>query len=167
MSPSTRKIVSSVLALLVAGVAYIARGTHDKADQGLPTTQVSNPPVANVPVANVQRPNPTLPINEPKRVPLQKPAQWNGGLIEVSTLPNEAKEVLSLIQSGGPFRYSRDGIDFQNRERILPSQSRGYYKEYTVPTPGERDRGARRIISGEAGEKYYTDDHYDSFRLIQ
>lgn len=87
--------------------------------------------------------------------------------IAESALPPEGRETLELIRSGGPFPYDRDGITFQNREGILPSQQRGYYREYTVPTPGEDDRGARRIVGGEAGDRYYTDDHYDSFRQIE
>jgi ribonuclease T1 len=78
----------------------------------------------------------------------------------------ERKQVLAtlaLIDRGGPFPYARDGIVFANREHRLPSQRRGYYREYTVPTPGARNRGARRIIRGEGGETYYTRDHYRSF----
>lgn len=84
-----------------------------------------------------------------------------------SQLPAEGRETLELIRSGGPFPYDRDGITFQNREGILPAQSRGYYSEYTVPTPGESDRGARRIVGGDDGDRYYTDDHYDSFTQIE
>lgn len=84
-----------------------------------------------------------------------------------SALPPQGRETLALIRSGGPFPYARDGITFSNRERILPPQERGYYREYTVPTPGEDDRGARRIVGGEEGDRYYTDDHYDSFRQIE
>lgn len=87
--------------------------------------------------------------------------------IAESQLPAEGRETLTLIRSGGPFPYDRDGMTFQNREGILPSQARGYYSEYTVPTPGESDRGARRIIGGDDGDRYYTDDHYDSFKQIE
>lgn len=71
--------------------------------------------------------------------------------------------VLELIEHGGPFAHRQDGVVFQNRERRLPDQPRGYYREYTVPTPGARNRGARRIIQGRAGDTYYTRDHYRSF----
>ncbi|MER7517443.1 ribonuclease domain-containing protein [Streptomyces sp. NPDC126499] len=81
-------------------------------------------------------------------------------------LPPEARETLALIRSGGPFPYARDGAVFSNFERILPRRERGYYREYTVRTPGERDRGARRIVTGRSGETYYTDDHYQSFREV-
>lgn len=86
--------------------------------------------------------------------------------IRPEALPAEARDTLRLIERGGPFPYRRDGIEFQNRERRLPLQPRGYYREYTVPTPGERSRGARRIISGQAREYFYTPDHYRSFQRI-
>ncbi|MDQ4503834.1 ribonuclease domain-containing protein [Sinomonas sp. ASV322] len=86
--------------------------------------------------------------------------------IKASQLPREAQETLALIAKGGPYPYSRDGINFGNFEGRLPKESSGYYSEYTVATPGEADRGARRIIVGKATEKYYTDDHYNSFKFI-
>lgn len=84
-------------------------------------------------------------------------------------LPPEAIETLALIQRGGPFPYRKDGTTFQNRERLLPARPRGYYREYTVPTPGARDRGARRIVAGGKPPEvfYYTADHYGSFRQIE
>jgi ribonuclease T1 len=88
-------------------------------------------------------------------------------VIRVEELPREARETLALIRQGGPFPYRKDGIVFGNRERRLPVQSNGYYREYTVPTPGARDRGARRIIAGGSGEYYYTGDHYNTFRRIR
>ncbi|WP_432179873.1 ribonuclease domain-containing protein [Streptomyces sp. NBC_00063] len=83
-----------------------------------------------------------------------------------SGLPAEARTTLTLIDKGGPFPYAKDGAVFGNFERELPRQSRGYYHEYTVPTPGERDRGARRIVMGQGHETYYTDDHYESFKAV-
>ena len=88
------------------------------------------------------------------------------GGVELADLPQEARETVVLIQQGGPFPYRKDGVTFGNRERLLPQAQRGYYREYTVPTPGARDRGARRIVAGGNGELYYTDDHYRSFRRI-
>ncbi len=84
-------------------------------------------------------------------------------------LPAEARDTLRLIESGGPFPYDRDGTAYQNRERRLPSRPPGHYREYTVTTPGSRDRGARRIVTGGEPpvEFYYTDDHYRSFRRIE
>lgn len=87
-------------------------------------------------------------------------------IVYFDDLPREAQQTIRLIDKGGPFPYSRDGVEFQNRERILPRKQRGYYSEYTVITPGSNDRGARRIVAGENGELYYTDDHYDSFKEV-
>jgi ribonuclease T1 len=89
--------------------------------------------------------------------------------IGLAELPAEARETLRLIDAGGPFPYRRDGIVFQNRERRLPEQPRGFYREYTVPTPGSPDRGARRIVAGDKPPVvfYYTVDHYKTFRRIQ
>jgi len=91
-----------------------------------------------------------------------------GGIatIPVGQLPQQARETLHLIRVGGPFPYAKDGVVFGNYERLLPRKARGYYHEYTVLTPGAHDRGARRIIAGRAGERYYTDDHYRTFRRI-
>lgn len=86
-------------------------------------------------------------------------------------LPKEARATLALIAKGGPFPYSKDGVTFSNRERALAKQARGYYREYTVKTPGAKNRGAKRIVCGtpktSASECYYTDDHYATFRKIK
>lgn len=87
--------------------------------------------------------------------------------VRLAELPAEARETIALIQAGGPFPYPRDGAVFANREGRLPKREKGYYREYTVKTPGARDRGARRIIAGSGGEYYYTDDHYRSFKRIR
>ena len=86
--------------------------------------------------------------------------------VRIGELPPEARATLVLITKGGPFPHARDGVVFGNREGQLPRRKRGYYHEYTVPTPGARDRGARRIVTGEGGELFYTDDHYRSFKRI-
>jgi ribonuclease T1 len=95
--------------------------------------------------------------------------------IPLAALPREAHATLALIKAGGPFPYAKDGSVFSNREKLLPPRSRGYYREYTVKTPGARDRGARRILAGagasgdvrNSGEYYYSADHYNSFRRIR
>jgi ribonuclease T1 len=87
--------------------------------------------------------------------------------ISFAVLPPEAKHTLTLIKRGGPFPYRKDGAIFGNREGRLPPRPRGYYKEYTVKTPGIRHRGARRIVAGSGNEFYYTDDHYNTFKLIK
>ncbi|WP_240740892.1 ribonuclease [Deinococcus sp. Arct2-2] len=93
--------------------------------------------------------------------------------IAVAALPREGQQTLRLIAAGGPFPYSKDGVSFGNREGILPQQPRNYYREYTVKTPGESDRGARRIVCADGGngpktaQCYYTADHYASFQRIR
>jgi ribonuclease T1 len=86
--------------------------------------------------------------------------------IEKKRLPREAIETIALIKKGGPFSYERDGVTFGNREGMLPQRERGWYREYTVRTEGERTRGARRIVAGRDGTLYYSDDHYRSFKKI-
>lgn len=86
--------------------------------------------------------------------------------IHYNDLPREAKQTLQLIDEGGPFPYDQDGQTFENREGILPDRPAGYYTEYTVETPGSDDRGARRIVAGDERERYYTDDHYESFSKV-
>src|SRR5574343_15237 len=87
-------------------------------------------------------------------------------VIAVAELPREARQTLALIKEGGPFPYERDGIVFGNFEKRLPLHPRGYYREYTVKTPWRRDRGPRRIVAGQGGEYYYSEDHYRTFRRI-
>lgn len=87
-------------------------------------------------------------------------------LIPLRALPPEAHETLAMIDAGGPFPHDRDGVTFENREGLLPDHPEGYYAEYTVETPGSDDRGARRIVVGDGGELYYTQDHYASFGRI-
>lgn len=100
------------------------------------------------------------------------PAQARGAVpdglqeVTITKLPTEAQETIRLIKRGGPFPYDRDGTVFHNFEKRLPARERGYYREYTVPTPGVRGRGARRIVTGRGGEFYYTDDHYRTFRRV-
>ncbi|MBI3222627.1 MAG: ribonuclease [Nitrosomonadales bacterium] len=86
--------------------------------------------------------------------------------VAAADLPAEARETLRLIRNGGPFPYERDGAVFGNYERILPKRPRGYYHEYTVQTPGARNRGARRIVCGKPVECYYSPDHYRTFKRI-
>jgi ribonuclease T1 len=87
--------------------------------------------------------------------------------VSLTELPPQAATTVALIDQGGPFPYDRDGIVFENRERLLPDERSGYYHEYTVPTPGSADRGARRIIEGSSKELYWTDDHYRTFHRIE
>lgn len=90
------------------------------------------------------------------------------GLVAVplADLPPEAAQTIALVESGGPYPYAQDGLTFFNREGLLPGRPVGYYREFTVVTPGSPDRGARRIVAGDGGELFYTDDHYASFREV-
>jgi ribonuclease T1 len=89
--------------------------------------------------------------------------------IALADLPREARDTLALIRKGGPYPYAKDGSTFGNREHVLPKESHGFYREYTVKTPGSRNRGARRIICGGKQQRtcYYTGDHYVTFRTIR
>lgn len=132
-----------------------------------PTTKPTNAPTATTSsqARGVQTPRATtLPTPTANAPPVARASDLP--TIDINDLPREAQETIALIDQGGPFPYDRDGITFQNRERLLPRQPEGYYREYTVITPGSSTRGARRIILGDEGEMYYTDDHYESFREI-
>ena len=99
------------------------------------------------------------------------PEKGSAAEVALASLPPEAKATHRLILSGGPFPYGKDGTVFGNRERLLPSKARGHYREYTVKTPGSRDRGARRIVCGgkpptQPESCFYTADHYASFQRI-
>ncbi len=102
--------------------------------------------------------------------PLERPAAGDTASIRLAELPRQGRETYELIRQGGPFPYDKDGSVFFNRERLLPAGKRGYWREYTVKTPGSRDRGARRIVCGGPDRTpyacYYTADHYASFRMI-
>lgn len=140
------------------------------------TTVVRGDGVTTAPTRAPNRPTPTptRAADRPAPTPTVlardgQPAQGNDDrlpAITLAQLPPQARETIRLIELGGPFPYDRDGITFGNRERLLPPQPQGYYREYTVITPGSSDRGARRIVAGREGELYYTDDHYDSFKRV-
>ena len=107
----------------------------------------------------------------PNLVQGKEPGSPNGATtVSLAELPRQGVEMYHLIRQGGPFRSEKDGVVFGNRERLLPAQKRGYYREYTVATPGVRSRGIRRIVCGGAPRTpdacYYTANHYASFRVI-
>jgi guanyl-specific ribonuclease Sa len=133
----------ALLVLLLAGWWWLQKPAVQEADtQYSPSAAVAAPTPARVPTVAA----------EPSALP--------------SFLPHEARQTLALIANGGPFPYPQDDSVFGNREGRLPKQPRGYYREYTVQTPGLSHRGARRIITGgrPPAVYYYTDDHYESFR---
>lgn len=101
-------------------------------------------------------------------LPADLPAPPTSGLAQLPVEERHAVQAtVALIKAGGPFPYAKDGSTFGNREDLLPQKSAGYYREYTVETPGSPDRGARRIVAGRDGEIYYTRDHYRSFVRIE
>lgn len=112
----------------------------------------------------------SAPSSSPSSSPRTSAPADSSGLptVDLADLPPEAAETVALIDAGGPFPYpGKDGSTFGNFERLLPARARGYYAEYTVPTPGAETRGARRIIAGDGGELYWTADHYESFERIR
>jgi ribonuclease T1 len=155
---TTRSPVTNVLGILAAVVlvgALIAAGlgslgTPDDPDSGGSPTPASSaaPPTAAPTRSDGVDPGSGLPI------------------VSLAELPVEAADAVLLIDQSGPFPYRQDGATFENREGLLPDRSTGYYREYTVETPGSDDRGARRIVVGQDGEMYWTADHYDSFAWI-
>ena len=147
-----RAVLAGLLALLA--VLLVACGSAGPAGSSGPAAAaVSGSSPAG---PGCRAPSPSTPGASLSKLPLQS----------LCTLPVEAARTWHLIETGGRLPYSRDGIVFNNAERRLPQESRGYYHEYTVPTPGSRDRGARRLITGEARELYYTGDHYASFVVV-
>ncbi len=142
-----------VVAILTVALIWWQQGdtaTTTEGPQEGPTasqSQTSSPP--GLPSASGTAPATDLPV------------------VAAADLPPEAHDTLALIDSDGPYPYDQDDETFQNREGILPDQPEGYYREYTVETPGSDDRGARRIVTGSRGELYWTDDHYSSFSRIE
>jgi ribonuclease T1 len=143
----------SVGTALTAGLAALALAWLVQTQSGLVATQpadTSPGASASAPVtAEATEPAPGLPD------------------VAYTELPEEAQETIARVESGGPFPYEQDGDVFANRELLLPTHAYGYYREYTVQTPGSDDRGARRVVAGSAGEVYYTDDHYESFWRVR
>lgn len=154
-------IIAIVIALLAIFFAPKKATRHDDFPQSPRATgrQLQPAPAPTSPPVAAQREAP-------------KSADAHGDKdLDLSGIRSEERaaieRVVSLIDAGGPFEYERDGIVFKNAERRLPAHDRGYYHEYTVPTPGARNRGARRIIAGGGGELFYTNDHYRSFVQIR
>jgi ribonuclease T1 len=138
-------VVAAVVLLAAMAVGYLGRQLVDPAGE-------AGGPAAGAPAADAPSGQATPASGLPT--------------VAVDTLPAQARATLTLIDQGGPFPYDRDGTVFGNNEGLLPDRQRGYYREYTVPTPGERDRGARRLVVGRDGDVYYTGDHYESFRQV-
>ena len=137
-----------LVALVVAGWALTRSHSVQEAPAGPVVTQPAASPTASPHSSGASTPASGLPT------------------IEEARLPRQAKGTLALIRAGGPYPYRQDDGVFGNREGLLPRQRQGYYREYTVETPGSGDRGPRRIIAGAKGDLFWTTDHYDSFRQI-
>lgn len=154
--PRLTALLALLLGLAVLAFVLVGAPETGTAPPGAgPTSAAAAGPTAQPGTAGPGAPAPSAPAN-PSGLPE----------VKASELPAEARQTLALIARGGPYPYSRDDATFGNFERLLPRKASGYYKEYTVRTPGESDRGARRIVAGQAGDKYYTADHYNSFRFI-
>jgi ribonuclease T1 len=158
-----RRLLAAVVLIALLGLALVvSNGLQPQAGGPAPapsgTVAPSRTPVATAPASS------RAPSAAGQAAGIPNPSGL--ATIRESQLPAEGRRTLSLIRQGGPFPYERDGVIFGNLERILPRKSGGYYREYTVPTPGESDRGARRIVAGKSGEKYYSPDHYASFKFI-
>ncbi len=163
-----------------AAVAPAAEATEAEATEEVaaePTAEATAEPTEEPTVeptaAPTETPAPTAtsaPTATPRPQATATPtraARINGlPTVSLADLPPEAWDTVDLIDQDGPFPFDRDGITFQNREGLLPNEPRGFYREFTVITPGESDRGARRIIAGDDGALYYTDDHYESFSYV-
>ncbi|HET8627935.1 MAG TPA: ribonuclease domain-containing protein [Thermomicrobiales bacterium] len=147
----------AVVAALLAGCGGVGTATPGAA----PLATATALPATAVPRGDRAAPTATRTV-----APTRGRAADGLPTIALAQLPPEAQETIRLIDRGGPFPYSRDGITFSNREGLLPPEPDGYYREYTVVTPGSADRGARRIVAGRDGALYYSDDHYTSFKRV-
>ena len=164
--PSGASLVAILVALAVLAIYFVNTGGIAYLLPDLAATSVAPPaPEAVAPTAT---PAEQAVAPDQARPPTPTaPAEIDGvPTIRYDDLPPEAHDTIALIEQGGPFPYEKDGSVFQNREGLLPSRPTGYYREHTVITPGESDRGARRIVTGGEGEFYYTDDHYASFQRV-
>lgn len=165
MSGKPRMVLAAALLAVVAAIALVVGLTRGG-------SEAKNPGAASGTPASAAAPN-TAPRDathspSPFGPSTSRPVSVPPGMATVAAaqLPPEARTTLQRIDAGGPFPYTKDGTVFGNREGRLPKEKSGYYREYTVDTPGSDDRGARRIIAGNAGERYYTSDHYTTFRVI-
>ncbi len=150
------RAVGAVLALVVLGLLLLWGSTGN---------ETTDAPVGGTPSSTATA---TTPGGRSTSVRGGTDPESGLPLVALASLPREAQQTVRLVDRGGPFPYDRDGVTFGNRERLLPVRPSGYYREYTVPTPGEDDRGARRIVAGDGNRLlYWTDDHYDSFSRVQ
>ena len=153
-------------AVLLVAWAFTAGGTGDT-DRATDERAGASPSSSPSSSPSHQFTATTTPTRDPQPAPPEVDPVSGLPVVLLADLPPEAAETVELIDAGGPFPDPRhDGGVFGNREELLPDRSYGYYREYTVHTPGSRDRGARRIVAGDDDELYWTADHYESFSLI-
>lgn len=180
---SVRAVLAAVALLLgVALVAGCSSGSASSAPSANPAVPTDPTPTVTDPTpigptsptspsASPTPPSETPPSSSPSNFPdsdLLAPSVPTTKLktITIAQLPAEARSTLQTIKDGGPFPYPNDGVIFENREKRLPKQGFGFYHEYTVKTPGSSDRGARRIVTGADGSRFWTADHYQTFREV-
>lgn len=154
---NVRPLVVAALLLVAAGIyVWQSPGESSPAPTADSTTQATVHPTADPTTEAMAEAGTDAEVEGTSGLPVIAP----------DDLPPEALDTLDAIADGGPYEFSKDDSVFQNREGLLPDRGQGYYREYTVVTPGEDDRGARRIVAGADGDAYYTHDHYDSFSEI-
>ena len=160
--------------LLVVALASIAAGCGAATAPALglptaPTAAASESAAPGREPATGRSPVSALGSGQAASTTAASPIDGQSGLptVAFAELPPEARATIELIRAGGPFPYSQDGAVFGNRERLLPPRPAGWYREYTVETPGSDDRGARRLVAGADGTLYWTEDHYASFRAVR
>lgn len=173
MTRNRLRLIIGLIFAIITVVTYATRQSRGEAgESGIFPTPETPPPAPKtpkqVPPPTPKAELPTLPSsNTPEaRGDVPVPIFPNEPTIRLAELPEEARATLQRIEAGGPFPFERDGITFKNREGNLMDRPDGYWREYTVITPGDRTRGARRIVAGSKGERYYSDDHYQSFRRV-
>jgi ribonuclease T1 len=180
-APQRRKlglIIGGCTALVIVAVAFFLVGRSSGSPSGSKNTTTKSASTQAAPKSSSKTSTPaddSSNSNPPKSATTLVAVAPAGGanagmsgleIVKAASLPPEARTTLKLIDSKGPYPYSRDGVVYNNLEKILPKQAKGYYHEYTVVTPGSKDRGARRVIAGGKGERFYTDDHYASFKEV-
>ena len=165
---------SQIVTLVAVVAALIAVWWIGRGDETKPTQKPTSAPIATPSPIPIPTPIPTptrIPTRIPTPIPTPTPSPASAALDRHSVSdPDERAAITTVataIDRGGPFAYRKDGATFENREGRLPSRARGYWREYTVPTPGSPDRGARRLVGGDHRELYYSRDHYRTFTAIR
>jgi ribonuclease T1 len=162
-----RSVLGLLLALVMAVVVWWTQGDGGTPDPGAAPTSAEQGTREGSTRTASPSPSPSPSSSSSSKPGTGRTDPVSGlPLVALAQLPPEAADTVELIDAGGPFPEERDGVTFENREDLLPDEPRGYYAEYTVPTPGSDDRGARRIVAGDGGELYWTQDHYSSFGRI-